>query len=308
MSALLPEHRLGLGGLDRRLSQWATLLEPCAPDVATPHLAESGPLAASFPSAGGWEAPGPVVYVYGADLARATMLARGWANAIGTRLLVVDLAGWRLAHGGPPGLHELVAVTREAMLQHATLVLRGIEPVVDRGFDTLQMGLLRTALEEYPRLVFLIGHERWEASTCWTDRLSLSLTLGGVSSGARAEFWAAHLDARFPVDAARELGARYHFVEDERMRAVVQGALGRAALRGHDRVGLDDVIDTARAVSSPALGGLARRLELRHTWSDIVLPLDAVRRLQISAAIVLPVPGKPTNSAAVPGRDSPAEP
>jgi SpoVK/Ycf46/Vps4 family AAA+-type ATPase len=42
---------------------------------------------------------------------------------------------------------------------------------------------------------------------------------------------------------------------------------------------MDDVIDAARAVSSPALGELARRLEPRHAWSDIVLPADALSRL-----------------------------
>ena len=132
----------------------------------------------SFPRAGDWDVPGPVVYVYGNDLARGVMLARGWASAVGARLLLVDVGAWRLTQGGPLGWDTLVAVTREALLQHATLVLSGVEPVVERGFDGLQMGHLRTALEEYPGLAFLIGHARWEAAICWTKRLSLSLTPG----------------------------------------------------------------------------------------------------------------------------------
>lgn len=273
------EFLLGVGGLDRRMAQWSALVVPSAQPLDTAYLAESGALAESFSSSGSWEAPGPIVYVYGADLARGTMLARGWAGAVGSRLLVVDVAAWRLAHGGPLSVDQLVAVTREAMLQNATLVLYGVEPVVDRRFDTLQMSMLRSALQEYPRLAFLIGRERWEASTCWTDRLSLSLTPGTISSATRAEFWAAHLDERFPAHAAHELGTRYHFVEEERMRAVAQGALGRAALRGSEKVAFEDVIDAARAVSSPVLGELARRLEPRHTWSDIVLRDDASARL-----------------------------
>ncbi|MBV9173163.1 MAG: ATP-binding protein, partial [Chloroflexi bacterium] len=204
----------------------------------------------------------------------------GWASAVGARLLIVDLDGWRATRGGP-GSEALVAASREALLRGAALVLRGLDTAMDRRPDApLHMASVRQVLENHPTLTFLLGSARWEPSTCWANRQSLSIKVDELSAAARSRLWTTYLDERFPPETAGELGKRYRLVGDEPMRAVAQGALGRASLRGEAQVSLSDALDAARTVSSPALGELARRVETQHTWADIVLPADGVLRLR----------------------------
>lgn len=265
------EYLFGLDGLDRRLENWATLVEPGVGQSAAAGawMPESEWLRARLSSAGDGSSPGPIAYIHG-DPACGLLLARQWASAVGTRLLVVDFAAWQAAPGAPVA----AAVAREAILQDAALVLRGIAPSGD------QLSSVRRLCDQLPKLTFLIGDSRWEPARFWADRQTLSIDVRPPSSAARTYLWAAHLDDRFPANAAQELGARYRMVDADDLGAVARGALGRAGLRGSAHVSLADLFEVARTVASPELGGLAEHLEPRHAWDDIVLPADGILRMR----------------------------
>jgi hypothetical protein len=279
----ITEYLLGADGLDRRLESWATLVGPSprrsAVDAA--HAAELEYLSKQFPTPGDWTRQGPIVYLHGCDWAAKSRFAGAWADVVGTRLLLVDIGAWVATLTTPLTARPFITLIREALLHDAVLVLRGVGAVLEQRAEARhQLTLLRNALNDYPKLTFLIGDSRWEPATWWTERLSLRIELAGLTAAARTRLWAEYLDDRFPSDAASELGTRYRFVEDADMRAVVRGALGRASLQRSDRVLMGDVLDSARAVSSPPLGGLARRLEPHFVWEDIVLPTDTMQRLR----------------------------
>lgn len=143
-----------------------------------------------------------------------------------------------------------------------------------------EMAALQRAFQQYPKLAFLIGSNRWEPARYWTDRPTFTIELDPPSAVTRSRLWSAHLDNRFPPEAAQELGTRYRLIEASDMVAVVKGAVGRAWLRENLQVTLIDLLETARTLASPELGGLAQRLDPRHTWSDIVLTADGIARLR----------------------------
>ncbi|MBV9896834.1 MAG: ATP-binding protein [Chloroflexi bacterium] len=265
----ISEYLLGLDGLDRRLEDWASLVEPASAESAG--QPESKRLVAQFPSAGDWSTPGPIVYLRGADPAWGLVLVRQWANAVGARVLVADLRE-------TTNSESLVAVTREALLQDAVLVLRGVSPTGEHG-DAVPAAVQRV-LEAFPRLTFLIGASRWEPARYWSDRPTFTVELSTPSATTRSQLWSAHLDHRFPPTAAHELGSRYRLIDDADLRAVVKGAAARAAINGCERVVLGDLLEVARTLASPELGGLAQHLEPRYAWPDLVLPADGIGRLR----------------------------
>jgi ATP-dependent 26S proteasome regulatory subunit len=261
------EYLLGLDALDRRLHPGALLVEPALADTDVQR--ETNWLATYFTSVGDWSAPGPLVYLHGTDPAWGLAVVREWANTVGVRLLVA---------GFDSHSDSLIALTREAMLQDAVLVLREFTPAVER--NGAQMGVIQQVLDDFPRLTFLIGEGRWEPARYWRDRPTFTIELDAPSAATRARMWSGYLDDRFPANAALELGTRYRLVEDADMRAAVKGALGRAALKDTEQVSLGDLLEVARTLASPELGGLAQRLDPRRTWADIVLPADGIARLR----------------------------
>jgi SpoVK/Ycf46/Vps4 family AAA+-type ATPase len=77
-----------------------------------------------------------------------------------------------------------------------------------------------------------------------------------------------------------ELASRYRLVEDDAINAVTAEARSRAELRGASEIELADVQAAARTIATPPLEGLARHIEPRYGWEDIVLPPDGFAQLR----------------------------
>jgi SpoVK/Ycf46/Vps4 family AAA+-type ATPase len=74
------------------------------------------------------------------------------------------------------------------------------------------------------------------------------------------------------------------------IRDAVASAGDMAAQRG-EAIGTQDLFAAARSHSSPSLSGLARKINPRYTWQDIVLPDDQLAMLH---EIIATVRGRPT--------------
>jgi SpoVK/Ycf46/Vps4 family AAA+-type ATPase len=108
----------------------------------------------------------------------------------------------------------------------------------------------------------------------------LRLDLAALAAGDRVRLWRSQVDGQLPSDAVAELATRYRLVEDADIRAVTSEAQSRAELRGATSVELDDVRDAARTIATPPLEGLARHIEPKYSWDDIVLPPDGHAQLR----------------------------
>jgi hypothetical protein len=222
--------------------------------------------------------PMPLVYLSGPADAGKQLVAGAATAAAGRPLLLLDVPA--LLNGASPSSHRppWTAVVREALLQDALLCLDGFDRLLgEEGQIPLVRAALRLALGDAPRPSLLLGETRWEPGI-WTDN-ALRIELGPLSLGTRTALWAYALNGWFPPEAPADMATRYRLADLSAAHAVAAAARGRATLRGR-QPDLDDLLSAAQTVVAPAAGGLARRVEARHDWDDLVLPPDALSLLK----------------------------
>ncbi len=222
--------------------------------------------------------PMPLVYLSGPTDAGKQLVAGAACAAAGRPLLLVDVPA--LLNGGSPSSQwpPWSAVIREALLQDALLCLDGFDRLLaEDGQTPLVRAALRLALQDAPRPTLLLGETRWEPGS-WTDN-ALRIELPPLSHGTRTALWAYALNGCFPAEAPADMASRYRLADLSAAHAVAAAARGRAAVRGGEPE-LDDLLSAAQTVVAPAAGGLARRVEARHDWDDLVLPSDALSLLK----------------------------
>jgi AAA+ superfamily predicted ATPase len=81
------------------------------------------------------------------------------------------------------------------------------------------------------------------------------------------------------------LAARFRLYPDE-IRATAAAARSRARWRGSARTLAADLSASARAISGRQIGALARKIEPKYRWDDIVLPSETANQLRAMCARV----------------------
>jgi AAA+ superfamily predicted ATPase len=224
---------------------------------------------------------GPVIYLQGAAGSGKRATARAACAAAGRPLLLVDLPGLLAASTDRTLPSMLSAVTREALLQEAVLALDGFDAVLSDEPDVRACRtLLRRLLTDQPGPSLLLGEQRWEPALWLPGLVAMRLELPTMGLSDRLRLWRTQLDGQLGASDLDELASRYRLVDDDAIQAVAADASGRALLRGADQVALTDFRQAARAIATPPLEGLAKHVEPRYGWSDIVLPGDGLVQLR----------------------------
>ena len=223
---------------------------------------------------------GRLLYLCGPASAAKRGTARAASAQAGRPLLFVDVQALLAAHAERAAF-LLAACVREALLQHAVLALDGFDALLlEEPLANLALGTLRRSLEDSHGAVLLLGELRWEPSAWLPARAGLRLDLSPLAAGDRVRLWRSQVDGQLPADAVTELASRYRLVEDDAIHAVTAEARSRAELRGAAEIELADVQAAARTIATPPLEGLARHIEPRYAWDDIVLPADGLAQLR----------------------------
>jgi AAA+ superfamily predicted ATPase len=264
-------------------------------DRVDARLADYTQLFGTHDAASGWELPhdvvrglvrvleqrrvGRVIYLRGPIGAGKRAVARAASAAAQRSMLLVDVPAI-LAALGERASSTLPAAVREAALQDAVLVFEDFDALlVDDAAAGVALAALRRAVAEHRGPVVLLGEQRWEPSTWIPGLPALGIDVYSLAAGDRVRLWRSQVDGQLPADSVTELAARYRLVEDDAIRAVVAEAHSRADLRGSEVVEAVDVRGAARAIASPPLEGLARHIQPRYRWDDIVLPPDGIAQL-----------------------------
>jgi SpoVK/Ycf46/Vps4 family AAA+-type ATPase len=221
-----------------------------------------------------------LLYLCGPASAAKRGTARAAAAQADRALLVVDAQAMLAGHAERAGA-LLAACVREALLQDAVLAFDGFDALLtDEPTAALALGTLRRAVADAQVTVLLLGEIRWEPSAWLPVRAALRLDISPLAAGDRVRLWRSQVDGQLPADAVADLAARYRLVEDEAIHAVTAEARSRAELRGSAEIELVDVQAAARTIATPPLEGLARHIEPRYGWDDIVLPPDGLAQLR----------------------------
>jgi ATPase family associated with various cellular activities (AAA) len=204
-------------------------------------------------------AGGSVVVLQGRGDPGGSDVAAALAARLARPLLALDLRGLT-----DEPVHLARAIRREARLRDAVVYLHAA--------DELPPELLTTLLRRLPdgglRLV-VRAHD--PLADPW-GRQRFALHLPRLAVAARRARWerAAEAEGVALDDGALDEVSSKLALDEEQTGAVLRQAARRAALDGR-RPGVQDVDASARAAAGAALGGLARRVEPRYAWDDLVL-------------------------------------
>ena len=243
-------------------------------------------LEAMLTAAGRFARPGasrrkPVFYLHGPASGGADILAQEAALRLGMPLIKVDAE--QLAGVTAGGFQEGVfLLLRECLLGRAALYLRQVDRVLDQDRSGQQCAGLLRKIAEMGGVSFLSGERPWS----WTvpaDPLSLlPIELRAAGYGEQLALWRqlAGGSARVGDEELHELVSK-HPLSAADIGGVFRMARSLSALRGPEAaVSAEDLGRACRARSSVDFGGVARRIEPRHGWDDIVLPAGQTEQLR----------------------------
>jgi Winged helix domain, variant/ATPase family associated with various cellular activities (AAA) len=167
------------------------------------------------------------------------------------------------------------AAVREARLRGAGLVVGPIDAIADGSGGALRM------FSEARCPVFLVGSRTWDP--CWSRELPVLFDAPAPGHEGRMLLWRRVLDGSAPPGIDAAAATVQYRLAPEQVEQAVHVARRRAAA-GERPLTLDDVQAAARGLNSSGLERLARRIEPRAGWDDLVLPPDIVSQLRELAA------------------------
>jgi ATPase family associated with various cellular activities (AAA) len=202
----------------------------------------------------------------------AAAVARAFADRLGVRLYQLDPA--RLPLTGPERQATLQLLEREAVLAQFAVYLDAGDG--DAALDEL--------LEQLDLSVLLIGSREQPAT--WGANVTIRVPKPGPDG--QRELWRQVLAGR---DGQIGEGALDAIVQqfDLDPRGIVEAVAAAAArARPHAEHGVDadGLWQACREQGGPRLDDLARRIQPRYGWDDIVLPADGLGQLREIAAQV----------------------
>jgi AAA+ superfamily predicted ATPase len=257
------------------------------PELARETAESLGQWADAWPDR--WMSDGPVVLLHGRYGTGARDAAKRLADALGRPLLMLSLPEM-LASELPLG-QGLALAEREAILSNSLLAWCDVDGVLRAeadGSDERRIFVQSLARGRVPTI--LLARNAWEPAHELDRRPFLHLGLPEPTYAERRGYWAAGLNGSLSSVDDQDLGAlasRFRLTQGQIGDAVSRAATLAWSRRPTDsRVEVGDVDDACRRQAQHRLGALARKIEPRHSWEDIVLPGPQMTALRLITATV----------------------
>jgi hypothetical protein len=200
------------------------------------------------------------------------------AAGTGRELLVADLS--RCTTSEITLREKIMLVLREAKLQRALAYLENFEDVDQR--------LLAMALADAEESIVLSSVRR-EGFVVAEDRTVVTLDFHPLNASQRRDWWERTLDRRevcLDGNTLDILATHYRLTAEQIEHAADEGC-GQARVRAKAGSSMNgsgltpaDLFAAARAQCDPALATVARRLQPKQTWNDLVLPIGTITQLR----------------------------
>lgn len=177
----------------------------------------------------------------------------------------------------------LLLAKREAVLQNAALLLIGIPE--DPGFGPVLLELLDRAREVGTPIILCSESGRLPYESRYENVAEIRFTPPAWES--RRAFWELALGAtavEWP-DAAATLASRFRITR-RKIAAAVELACTEAALQTAGKtnaaptLAAGQLLQACQRLSRHGLTDLARKVETRFTWADLILPADTLGHLK----------------------------
>jgi ATP-dependent 26S proteasome regulatory subunit len=212
----------------------------------------------------------PLLVFYGPNKAAQQATARLVAVSAKRPLISVNLQSVVAADQSPHS--AVVLALRDARLIGAIPFLVNWDACLVE--DSPSPGLLAELLA-YPRLTIIAGEQSWLARDVARSRNLLWTEFPVPTYPQRKGLWHHFISRKqLPSDLDLDTLAGQFILTAGQIRDAVATARDIATSRRDDAIQLVDLFAAARSHSNPHLSGLARKIEPRYTWEDIILPKD----------------------------------
>jgi AAA+ superfamily predicted ATPase len=282
---------LGFGQIDARLEPVARMIYPqhnrgqaivneevyrSARDLISSHFSEEKPVNQPL-----------VFYFHGAYGAGRRATVERICHDMGLPFLLCNAE--KMLNEGQPAFREIVWLFgREALLQPAVLCLENMGCLLAEP-DKYQPQLksLLEAVGTFSKLTFLLGDRAWQPQglqELMHRHSFIPANFPPPDAATCRRLWEEHLKAcdRLAGDVdSGELAGKFRFAPGQ-IRDVLAAAGDLARWRSPDdgRIAMVDLYAASRAQSSVKLGALARKIDPRYGWEEIVVPDDQLAQLE----------------------------
>lgn len=210
-------------------------------------------------------------------------LAEAVARELGLTLLIADVE--RMLSGQAQFAEIMWLLGREALLQPAALFLDNMDSLLtEADKHQPQLKSLLEALETFSGLTFMASTRAWQPQRKLHQQRFISVEFKLPDAGAGKLLWEEQLRSCSSLADDVEAGAlasRFRFgpsMVRDALLAAEDLAYWRAPQDG--RITMADLFQACRTQGTPKLGALARKVEPKYTWPEIVLPDDQLAQLK----------------------------
>ena len=225
----------------------------------------------------------PVCHLHGDNGVGKKSTAEAICSELGIPILYVELNRLLFSKGNSETLIPLIL--REGMLQNAALYLNGYDVLLTDENDIKTSGdYLLLELKKYPQWVFVASNKEWRPKETWQDRPFVSIELPLPSYSMRRQLWEKYWDKNVALENDvdfDDLANKFRLTGGQIFNVVIN-ARNTARLResGHQTVSVYDLSSLCRDESRAVLHDMARKIQPKYTWQDIILPADLLEQLQ----------------------------
>ena len=219
----------------------------------------------------------PLIYLHGTRHAGADRLVSNVARQLNVPVITVDAE--RLLNPGVDFDQALFLLFREALLSQAALYLRNIDRAFEPPLGSMRYRALLRGLAEMGSVVFASGEQAWSWQLPADPIVLRILELQPEGFLEQLHAWKVLSHDAFTIAELHRL-ISLHPLPIRAIRDVWRMAEGLAAANdGHTAPTLEDVRQACRTHAGAPVSSLARRIEPRHRWADLILPSGQLEQL-----------------------------
>lgn len=281
-SLRIVHHALGNTVIDERLAGEARFLAPLNWEKVVINSALRRQLQSLFSATGQDAATRRILYLHGRRGLGKQTIARALCGENHLPLVAADVRPW-LAHADT-FQEKLRLLLREGLLQPCAVFIAHLEKLEQAAEE---MPWLREQFfQEIAELGWTLFLSSENPLPAWWPDLPevVPVEIPAPDSAEQQALWRLHLNGSFEagdLQPLEELTARFD-LNGGQIAGAVQLATqaGRLANPAGAPLTLRDLLRSSRIQSQPKLSALARKIEPKYAWQDLVLPEDQMQQLR----------------------------